>query len=126
MMDIASAIQDRVTHVAYLISQAQGPASSGREQENWNAAQSIVTEELLEKMAGMKSPNCFSDSPLDQAIQEKVGSLAYNNAANRGFAPGHSLEDWVQALWQVEGEVNNIINSSLTPQRRGAQSAVPA
>lgn len=126
MMDITAAIQDRVTHVAYLISQAQGPSSSGREQENWNAAQSIVTEELLEKMAQMKSTNCFSDSPLDQAIQEKASSLAYNNAANRGFAPGHSLDDWVQALRQVEGEVSAIINTRLTPQRKGAQRAVPA
>lgn len=40
----------------------------------------------------------------DRAICRKVAALAYRKAEQRGFTPGHELEDWLEAEAEVRAE----------------------
>lgn len=39
-----------------------------------------------------------------EALHQTIAFLAYQRAESRGFAPGHELEDWLQAESEVLAE----------------------
>lgn len=60
-----------------------------------------------------RTPNAVSHSnpqPSAEEVRKLVSEAAYYRAKQRGFAPGHELEDWVQA----EAEVLRRLNSPRT------------
>jgi hypothetical protein len=40
-------------------------------------------------------------------LRKLISEAAYYRAKQRGFAPGHELEDWVQAEAEVIGRLNS-------------------
>jgi hypothetical protein len=40
----------------------------------------------------------------DRALCEKISERAYRKAEERGFAPGHELDDWLEAEAEVRAE----------------------
>ena len=53
-------------------------------------------------MAEMASQTA-QDRPVDPQIREvMIAEAAYYCAEKRGFAPGHELEDWLEAEAQIE------------------------
>jgi hypothetical protein len=98
------AIQERVAEVAYDLAEARGFVSGG-EQEDWQAAQRIVQDEIRDKLAALRSPNPSWATPLDIALQDQIAQAAYRLAEQRGFAPGHELDDWLQAENMISTEI---------------------
>jgi Protein of unknown function (DUF2934) len=47
-------------------------------------------------------------TPTPEEVRKLISEAAYYRAKQRGFAPGHELEDWVQA----ESEVLQRLNGS--------------
>jgi len=47
-----------------------------------------------------QSPTVDSSSP-EHTLAQAISEAAYYRAEGRGFAPGHELEDWVEAEQQV-------------------------
>jgi hypothetical protein len=46
--------------------------------------------------------------PLNEATADRlrrIAEAAYRRAQNRNFAPGHDLEDWLEAEKQIDAEV---------------------
>ena len=65
--------------------------------------------------AGMKSTissNARAEMSPDE-LRKLVSEAAYYRAKQRGFTPGHEMEDWVQA----EAEVLRRIGADGTPRR---------
>jgi hypothetical protein len=55
-----------------------------------------VSEQRAEPLASeLRSP------PSQEEIRALIAEAAYHRARKRGFAPGHELEDWVEAEAQV-------------------------
>jgi len=42
-----------------------------------------------------------------EEIRRQIAEAAYMRAKQRGFAPGHELEDWVEAETEVMGRINS-------------------
>lgn len=98
------AIQERVAEVAYELAEARGFVSGG-EQEDWQAAQRIVQDEVCDKLAALRSPNPAWATPLDLALQDQIAQAAYRLAEQRGLTPGHALDDWLAAENMVTTEI---------------------
>ncbi len=47
------------------------------------------------------------DIKSDSNQDAKIGELAYYKAENRGFEPGHELEDWLEAEQEYLLDENN-------------------
>lgn len=47
------------------------------------------------KRTKAEEPNTIEELPED--VQNKIAESAYYKAENRGFEPGHELEDWLEA-----------------------------
>jgi predicted transcriptional regulator len=48
--------------------------------------------------------------PLDEATAERlqrIAEAAYRRSQQRNFAPGHDLEDWLEAEKEVDAELRN-------------------
>jgi hypothetical protein len=56
---------------------------------------------LAKKPAARKSKTVVKDIPEIVDITAMIAEAAYLIAAGRGFAPGHEVEDWLQAEQQV-------------------------
>jgi hypothetical protein len=41
-----------------------------------------------------------------EETRRQIAEAAYYRAKQRGFAPGHELEDWVEAESEVMGRIN--------------------
>ena len=56
-------------------------------------------------------PSAFNDSARadlsPDELRKLISEAAYYRAKRRGFAPGHELEDWVQAEAEVVGRLNS-------------------
>lgn len=49
------------------------------------------------------SPATFAGGPFDtNARRELIAEMAYRLAAQRGFVPGHELDDWLAAEREVD------------------------
>ena len=65
--------------------------------------------------------NVLSDSLVGESRgvsrEQKIEQVAYRLAEQRGFAPGHELEDWLHAERQVDTELSNagILNRETIP-----------
>jgi hypothetical protein len=61
-----------------------------------------------ERAAPAKStPNAVRNSqPSPEDVRKLISEAAYYRAKRRGFAPGHELEDWVQAEAEVRQRLN--------------------
>ena len=44
--------------------------------------------------------------PSPQEIRRLISEAAYYKAKERGFEPGHELEDWIEAESEVMGRIN--------------------
>ena len=53
------------------------------------------------KTAVRKSKTVVKDLPEIVDITAMIAEAAYHLAAGRGFAPGHDVEDWLQAEQQI-------------------------
>ena len=42
-----------------------------------------------------------------EELRRLISEAAYYRAKQRGFAPGHELEDWIQAEAEVMGRMNS-------------------
>jgi hypothetical protein len=51
------------------------------------------------------SGNARADISPDE-LRKLISEAAYYRAKQRGFAPGHELEDWIQAEAEVIGRLN--------------------
>jgi hypothetical protein len=51
------------------------------------------------------SSNVRSEAPTDDT-RRRIAEAAYFRAKERGFAPGHELEDWIEAESEVMGRIN--------------------
>lgn len=49
-----------------------------------------------------KSEQTSPDDTTDQRMQ-RIAATAYFRAEQRGFAPGHEMEDWLAAEAEVDG-----------------------
>ena len=47
----------------------------------------------------MPEQSCMPINPPD--IDAMIAERAYYKAEQRGFAPGHELDDWLEAEWEV-------------------------
>jgi Protein of unknown function (DUF2934) len=62
------------------------------------------------KSAGTPQPSAFTGegradiSP--EELRKLISEAAYYRAKQRGFEPGHELEDWIQAEADVIGRLN--------------------
>jgi hypothetical protein len=45
-----------------------------------------------------------------EELRQLISEAAYYRAKQRGFAPGHELEDWVQAEAEVIGRLSGRLN----------------
>jgi hypothetical protein len=63
---------------------------------------------------GMQAPADHVPTGKDGSREQRIAVSAYLRAAQRGFAPGHELEDWLAAERELEanGEIG------LTTQRQ--------
>ncbi|HEY8249364.1 MAG TPA: DUF2934 domain-containing protein [Burkholderiales bacterium] len=56
-------------------------------------------------------PSAFNDSARADIsadeLRKLISEAAYYRAKRRGFAPGHELEDWVQAEAEVIGRLSS-------------------
>jgi len=56
-------------------------------------------------------PSAFNDSARADLsadeLRKLISEAAYYRAKRRGFAPGHELEDWVQAEAEVVGRLSS-------------------
>jgi hypothetical protein len=56
-------------------------------------------------------PSAFNDTARAEIsadeLRQLISEAAYYRAKQRGFAPGHELEDWVQAEAEVIGRLNS-------------------
>jgi len=56
-------------------------------------------------------PSAFNDSARadisPDELRKLISEAAYYRAKRRGFAPGHELEDWVQAEAEVIGRLSS-------------------
>jgi len=56
-------------------------------------------------------PSAFNDSARadlsPDELRKLISEAAYYRAKRRGFAPGHELEDWVQAEAEVTGRLSS-------------------
>ena len=54
-----------------------------------------------------KAPTAVSNpQPSPEEVRQLISEAAYYRAKQRGFAPGHEMEDWVQAEAEVLGRLN--------------------
>lgn len=59
---------------------------------------------LLEQMRGQRSPETKPSearTPDPVRLHAMIEKAAYHRAQQRGFAPGHELEDWLQAEAEI-------------------------
>jgi hypothetical protein len=56
---------------------------------------------VARKPAVRKSKTVVKDLPGIVDINALIAEAAYHLAASRGFAPGHAVEDWLQAEQQI-------------------------
>jgi hypothetical protein len=49
-------------------------------------------------------------TPSPEELRKLISEAAYYRAKRRGFAPGHELEDWVQAEAEVIGRLSGRLN----------------
>lgn len=56
---------------------------------------------VARKPAPRKSKTVVKDLPEIVDINAMIAEAAYLIAAGRGFAPGHDVEDWLQAEQQI-------------------------
>jgi hypothetical protein len=74
---------------------ANGKATSSKTPKRAKASESIDTLHLK----GKHIVAATSDSGID--VKSMIATAAYFRAAQRGFEPGHELDDWLQAEQQV-------------------------
>ena len=60
-----------------------------------------VTSSTASPGAGGVRAQAFSEE-----IRRQIAEAAYLRAKERGFEPGHELEDWVEAESEVMGRIN--------------------
>ena len=60
------------------------------------APRKLVSEQRAEPLAGE-----LRSTLTDDEIRALVAEAAYHRARRRGFAPGHELEDWIEAETEV-------------------------
>jgi hypothetical protein len=54
-----------------------------------------------------RTPNAVGNpQPSPEEVRKLISEAAYYRAKRRGFAPGHELEDWVQAEAEVRQRLN--------------------
>jgi Protein of unknown function (DUF2934) len=54
-----------------------------------------------------RTPKAVSHpTPSPEEVRKLISEAAYYRAKRRGFAPGHELEDWVQAEAEVLQRLN--------------------
>ncbi len=41
----------------------------------------------------------------DRSLHHQIEVAAYFRAEHRGFAPGHALDDWLEAERELEGQI---------------------
>ncbi len=59
----------------------------------------------------VKDMNCQNDEPGPTlSLEARIAELAYFKAEQRGFAPGHEQDDWLEA------EQECLLNESHNPQ----------
>jgi hypothetical protein len=46
------------------------------------------------------------DEPTPEELRRLIAEAAYYRAQERGFEPGHELEDWIEAESEVMGRIN--------------------
>jgi hypothetical protein len=47
-------------------------------------------------------PGGFTDIRSEEERRQQIATLAYFKALNRGFAPGHDRDDWLEAEREVD------------------------
>ena len=47
------------------------------------------------------------DEPTPEETRRLIAEAAYYRAKERGFEPGHELEDWIEAESEVMGRIND-------------------
>ena len=52
------------------------------------------------------TPKAVSAPPSPEDVRKLISEAAYYRAKQRGFAPGHELEDWIQAEVEVLQRLN--------------------
>lgn len=60
------------------------------------APRKLVSEQRAEPLATE-----LRSLPSDEEVRALIAEAAYHRARKRGFAPGHELEDWVEAEAEV-------------------------
>jgi hypothetical protein len=55
-----------------------------------------VTKDVVSP-SGLKSEDYDCSAECSPEMETKIAELAYYKAEKRGFAPGHELEDWLEA-----------------------------
>lgn len=58
-----------------------------------------------EQRAAPMASNLRAEISPEEA-RRQIAEAAYYRAKQRGFAPGHELEDWIEAESQVMGRIN--------------------
>ena len=58
---------------------------------------SRVAEQTEWKPEVPEDPDCDPPEVEDLDLTKRIAALAYSKAENRGFEPGHELEDWLEA-----------------------------
>ena len=58
-----------------------------------------------QRAAPLSASNIRADASPDE-IRRLIAEAAYYRAMERGFEPGHELEDWVEAESEVMGRIN--------------------
>lgn len=61
------------------------------------AADAVVTA----KKAVPRKPKPAKLAPSPEVLTSMISTAAYYRAANRGFTPGHELDDWLEAERQI-------------------------
>lgn len=112
---LEDAVQERIAEVAYGMSEARGFVS-GQEQQDWQNAQQQVAGEIRADLADIRSGTCQCISQLEQALHQRIAEVAYQKAQERGFAPGHELDDWRAAENQVVAEVQAMLPGVMAEQ----------
>ena len=62
-------------------------------------------------VASIESPADHVPTDADASREQRIAVSAYLRAAQRGFAPGHELEDWLAAERELEanGEIGSAV-----------------
>jgi len=58
------------------------------------------------RSASMPAAGGLRAQPSSEDTRRQIAEAAYFRAKERGFEPGHELEDWIEAESEVMGRVN--------------------